>query len=166
MPFYEYRCEDCKRKVELYFKTYADYDAATKSCPHCQSTRLVRLISRVGIARSEESRFSSLEDDSALDDLADADPATLGRFMRKMSQETGEDMGEEFDEVVGRLERGEDPEAIESSMGLSDEGGEGGGDFDGMGGMGMGGMGMGGMGAMDSMGGLDDLGGMAGGDDD
>ncbi|MCC7209891.1 MAG: zinc ribbon domain-containing protein [Anaerolineae bacterium] len=156
MPLYEYRCDDCKRKVELYFKTYADFDAGAKACPHCQSTRLVRVISRVAFARSEESRFSSLEDDSALDDLADADPATLGRFMRRMSEETGEDLGEEFNEVVGRLERGEDPEAIEATMGLSDEGG--GDDFDGMGGMG----GMGGMDAMDS---LDSLGGVGGMDD-
>jgi len=51
-----------------------------------------------------------------------------------MAQESGEDMGPEFDEVVGRLEKGEDPEKIEQSMGDlfgSDEMG-------GPGGMGMG----------------------------
>jgi len=48
--------------------------------------------------------------------------------MRKMSQETGEDMGPEFDEMVDRLEGGEDPEEIERSMG--DLGGEGLDDFD------------------------------------
>lgn len=101
---------------------------------------------------------------SALDDLADADPATLGRFMRRMSQETGENLGDEFNEVVGRLERGEDPEAIEASMDLPAEGGDGGDDYGGMdGGMGaLGGMG-GGMGAM---GGMDDFGGLSGGDDE
>ena len=36
--------------------------------------------------------------------------------MRKMGDEMGEDLGPEFDEVVGRLESGEDPEAIEKSM--------------------------------------------------
>jgi hypothetical protein len=42
--------------------------------------------------------------------------------MRKMSDETGEDLGPEFDEMVGRLEAGESPEEIESSMGdLGDE---------------------------------------------
>jgi len=65
------------------------------------------------------SRFDST-DDSVLDDLADADPATLGRYMRRMSSEMGEDMGEEFNEVVERLEHGEDPESIESSMQLPD----------------------------------------------
>jgi Flp pilus assembly protein TadB len=36
--------------------------------------------------------------------------------MRKMGNEMGEDLGEEFDEVVDRLEAGEDPESIEQSM--------------------------------------------------
>jgi hypothetical protein len=47
-----------------------------------------------------------------------------------MSQETGEDMGPEFDEVVGRLEAGEDPEEIEKSMpDLGGDAGGGGDDF-------------------------------------
>jgi hypothetical protein len=46
-----------------------------------------------------------------------SDPRALGRFMRKMAAQTGEGMGEEFDEVVGRLEKGEDPDKIEQSMG-------------------------------------------------
>jgi hypothetical protein len=37
--------------------------------------------------------------------------------MRKMGEEMGEDMGPEFDEMVGRMEAGEDPEEIERSMG-------------------------------------------------
>ena len=36
--------------------------------------------------------------------------------MRQMSQEMGEDLGDEFNEVVGRLEKGESPESIEKSM--------------------------------------------------
>ena len=43
-------------------------------------------------------------------DLDENDPKSLARFMRKMADETGEEMGAEFDEVVGRLEAGEDPE--------------------------------------------------------
>ncbi len=121
MPSYDYRCEDCKRRVVLTFRTYAEYDAAEKTCPRCHGTNLTRLISRVAVAKSEESRLSSLEDDTALDDLADADPATLGHYMRHMSSEMGEDLGDEFNEVVSRLERGEDPESIEASMPLPDE---------------------------------------------
>jgi Flp pilus assembly protein TadB len=52
-------------------------------------------------------------------------------MMRQMSQETGEEMGPEFDEVIDRLEAGQSPEDIEEAMPeLSEEGGMGGGDFD------------------------------------
>ncbi len=132
MPSYDYRCNDCKRRVVLTYKTYAEYDQAVPTCPRCKGTNLTRLISRVAIAKSEESRFASLDDDTALDDLADADPATLGRYMRRMSQEMGEDLGDEFNEVVGRLERGENPEDIEASMpelGASEGGADAGDDF-------------------------------------
>ena len=124
MPSYDYRCNACRRRVTLTYKTYAEYDHATPVCSRCGSPNLTRVIGRVAIAKSESSRFADMDsDDSALDDLADADPATLGRYMRRMSAETGEDLGEEFNEVVERLEHGEDPESIESSMGLPDEGG-------------------------------------------
>jgi Flp pilus assembly protein TadB len=36
--------------------------------------------------------------------------------MRHMSSEMGEDLGDEFDEVVGRLEAGESPESIEETL--------------------------------------------------
>jgi putative FmdB family regulatory protein len=122
MPTYEYRCNACKRKITLNYKTYADYDAASPACSHCGSTELTRLISRVAIRRSVASRLLSggwdddSGDDSALDELENADPRTLGRVLREMSAEVGEDMGPEFDEVMGRLEHGENPEDIEASM--------------------------------------------------
>ncbi len=128
MPTYEYRCNACKRKVRLTTKTYAEYDSLVPTCNFCNSTDLTRLISRVGIQRSVVSRMmsGSMDDDSALDGLDDSDPRTLGRFLREMSAETGEDMGGEFDEVVTRLERGESPEDIEATMpdlGADDPGG-------------------------------------------
>jgi putative FmdB family regulatory protein len=115
MPFYDYRCGDCGRKVRL-FLTYAEYDTAEPACPHCQSKKLRRRIGRIAVGKSEDARLDAMADDSALAGLDEDDPRSLGRFMRKMSQEMGEDMGEEFDEVVGRLESGESPDSIEESM--------------------------------------------------
>ena len=61
------------------------------------------------------------------------DPRALGQMMRKMGNEMGEDLGPEFNEVVGRLESGQDPEEIEKALpelGEEDDGGGGGmGDF-------------------------------------
>ena len=118
MPVYEFRCNDCGRKVALRYATIAEYASATPACPRCHGTNLTRLISRVAIKRSSLSRLFSgdVSDDSALDDLENADPATLGRALREMGDEVGEDMGPEFDEVVTRLERGESPEDIEAAL--------------------------------------------------
>jgi hypothetical protein len=78
--------------------------------------------------RSEESRLDDLADPSSMPDFDENDPKSLGHWMRKMSEEVGEDLGPEFDEVVGRLEAGESPEDIEESM--PDLMGEDGGDFE------------------------------------
>ena len=70
----------------------------------------------MAVVRSEESRWDSLEDPAAFGDLDEDDPRSLGRWMRRMSTEMGEDLGDEFDEVVDRLEAGESPESIEESL--------------------------------------------------
>ncbi len=73
-------------------------------------------MSRVAVLRSEDSRMDDLADPSAFGDLDENDPRSIGRWMRRMSAETGEELGSEFEEVVGRLEAGENPESIEQSM--------------------------------------------------
>jgi putative FmdB family regulatory protein len=115
MPVYEFRCQDCRRLMRLTF-SFAEYGKAKPVCPHCQSTRVKRRIGRIALAKSEDARMDSLMDDSALSGLDEEDPRSIGRFMRKMSHEMGEDLGDEFDEVVDRLESGESPESIEESI--------------------------------------------------
>ncbi len=116
MPIYEYRCADCRRRVSIWWRTFSDAAQGQATCPRCGGVRLSRLISRVAVLRSEETRLDDLTDPSAFGDLDENDPRSLGRWMRRMSAEMGEDLGEEFDEVVGRLEAGESPESIEESM--------------------------------------------------
>ncbi len=121
MPVYEFRCNDCGRKVTLTYKTYADYDAAIPACTHCESADLTRLISRVRFKRASSvsnllSGAMGSDDPGAQDALDDADPRMLGRVLREMRDETDEDPGPEFDEIVTRLERGDDPDAIEASL--------------------------------------------------
>lgn len=59
-----------------------------------------KIISRVAIFRSEESRLESLADPSKLAGLDENDPKSVARWMKKMGKEMGEDMGEDFDQVV------------------------------------------------------------------
>lgn len=122
MPVYEFRCQDCRRLVRLRL-SFADYEAATAprsanapACPHCHSQNLKRRIGRVALGKSDDARMDAMMDDSALAALDEDDPQAIGKFMRQMSREMGEDMGDEFNEVVDRLESGESPDAIEESM--------------------------------------------------
>jgi putative FmdB family regulatory protein len=114
MPYYDYRCLNCKRRFSI-FMTYNEFGQRDVICSHCGSMDVQRKIGRIRVARSEDSRLEDLADPSALEGLED-DPRALGKMMRKMSSEMGEDMGPEFDEVIDRLEAGQDPEDIEKSM--------------------------------------------------
>ncbi len=114
MPNYEYRCLNCRRRFEV-FMTYAEYGTRTVTCPHCKSDKVQRKIGRIRVARSDESRLENMADPSSLAGLDD-DPRALGRMMREMSRETGEELGPEFDEVVGRLEAGQSPDQIEQDL--------------------------------------------------
>jgi putative FmdB family regulatory protein len=114
MPTYEYRCLNCNRRFSI-FMTYHEYGQKAVSCTHCLSERVQRRIGRVRVARSEESRLESLADPSNLEGLEE-DPQALGRMMRQMSGEMGEEMGPEFDEVIDRLEAGQSPEEIEQAL--------------------------------------------------
>jgi putative FmdB family regulatory protein len=120
MPTYQYRCKDCKRRFEV-FMSYSEYGTRPVQCTHCASNNVERRIGRIRVARSEESRLENLADPSKLEGLED-DPRALGRMMREMSGEMGEDMGPEFDEVIDRLESGQSPDEIEKA--LPDLGGE------------------------------------------
>jgi hypothetical protein len=88
----------------------------------------------VRVAKSEESRMESLSGDfsdpSALAGLED-DPQAMGRMMRKMGNEMGEEVPPEFNEVVDRLEKGQRPEEIEKDLPDLGEGGMGGYDMGG-----------------------------------
>jgi putative FmdB family regulatory protein len=124
MPIYQYRCLNCKRRFEA-FMTYSQYGAQAMHCAHCGSKSVQRRIGRVRFARSEDSRLEDLADPSGLEGLED-DPKALGRMMRKMKSEMGSEvdgeLGPEFDEVVDRLEKGQNPEEIEQA--IPDLGGE------------------------------------------
>ncbi|MEM7332086.1 MAG: FmdB family zinc ribbon protein [Chloroflexota bacterium] len=115
MPNYNYQCLDCQKSVRLFF-SYADYGKLPAICPHCQSDKLKRQIGRIRIGRSEESRIDAFVDENALSKLDGDDPQALGQFMKKMSRDLGEDIGDDFNEVVDRLEKGETPEKIEKVM--------------------------------------------------
>lgn len=114
MPLYEYRCLECKRRFDV-FMTYTEYGTKIVNCKHCDSQQVTRKIGRIRITKSEDNRLDDFSDSSSLEGLED-DPVALGKMMRKMSGEMGEEMPPEFDEVVNRLEKGQSPEEIERDL--------------------------------------------------
>ena len=112
MPIYEYRCEDCGRISEfLMIKTDEIF---VPQCKRCKSKRMSRVLSKVRVIRSEESRMESLADPLKWGDLDERDPKSMAKWMKKMGKELGEDM-EGMDEEVDQ--------AIEEEMTSKSEGG-------------------------------------------
>jgi len=119
--------------VNVFFRTMSAASNTQAHCPQCASVRLHRLVSRVAVMKSEESRLENMADPSMMSGLENEDPRALASFMRQMSNEMGEPIDPEMNEMIGRLEAGESPEAIEQSMpGLADGAAMGGG-MDGLG---------------------------------
>ncbi len=115
MPTYDFVCNNCKQRFDI-FMTFAEYGKKPVICAHCGSRDVRRRLTKVRIAKSEESRMDSMADEfSGLEGLEN-DPKAMGKMMRRMGKEMGEDVPPEFDEVVDRLESGQSPEDIESSM--------------------------------------------------
>lgn len=59
-----------------------------------------RILSKVRVIHSEESRVESLADPSRWGGLDEKDPKSMARWMKRMGKEMGEDMGEDVDQMV------------------------------------------------------------------
>lgn len=121
MPTYDFICNTCNQRFDM-FMTFAEYGKKPVTCPHCNSKDARRRMTKVRIAKSNDSRADSIADDFSGFEGMENDPQAMGRMMRKMGKEVGEDLPPEFDEVVGRLESGQSPEEIEKAV--PDLGGE------------------------------------------
>lgn len=115
MPTYDYVCLSCRQRFDI-FLTYSEYGVKQVRCTNCGSAKVKRRPPRVRLLRSEESHMEGMADEFAGLEGAEDDPQALGRMMRKMGREMGEDLPPEFDDVVGRLEAGQSPDEIESAL--------------------------------------------------
>ena len=107
MPIYEYRCDDCGKISEfILIKSEGNF---IPQCKRCKSKKMSRVLSRVRVVRSEESRMESLADPSKWGGLDEKDPKSMARWMKQMGKEMGEDMGEDVDQMVDEAMEGERP---------------------------------------------------------
>ena len=118
MPIYEYRCSACKRRTSVFVRSVsAPVQAA---CEHCGSARLSHVMSKFAVHGGR----ISLDDPSSVDGLDESDPKSVARWARRMGDEAGEDLGPEFEDMVSRIERGEDPDSVMSGGDDDDFGGD------------------------------------------
>jgi putative FmdB family regulatory protein len=148
MPVYEFLCPSCNKIYSFHsFKVNPD---KTPSCPKCSADDLRRVPSRFGINASRKTdQESGGEDGSDLDDprmeremmrlaaelegMDENDPRQMAAAVRRMTEIAGEPVTPAMEEMIKRLEAGEDPEKVEEELGdaLEDEMGDDAGGFGG-----------------------------------
>jgi len=133
MPIYEFYSPDTHR-IYSFFARSLSHGRKKPRCPDDPKARMERLVSRFAVTgrakektdapgemdapdpRMErvmaemEREMSSLSDDNP-------DPRQVGRLMRKMTEATGQKMPEQMQQMIARLEKGEDPEKLEAEFG-------------------------------------------------
>jgi putative FmdB family regulatory protein len=142
MPIYEYRCAGCKRRVSIFFQSFAAAEQRVAGgevdCPNCGSKELSRMISRVNMVRGgsafDSDSFGDFEDGDdgggMFDGMDGEDPRSIARWARQMKEQLGEDadLGPEFDRALARIESGEDPDKVMDDLDPEAMDGLGGGD--------------------------------------
>jgi putative FmdB family regulatory protein len=130
MPIYEFYCRDCHR-IYRFLSRRVD-TTRRPACPRCGRAKLSRRPSTFAVSRG-------LEKPDALDPMANVDEAALERamaelgaeaenldendprqaaqLMRRMFQATGMPVGDAMQEMLSRMEAGEDPDALEEEYG-------------------------------------------------
>ncbi len=85
VPDYDFRCEDCERRLLLHWRSVADYATATPRCPHCGSDALTRLIGRVGVSGGERD-YASMSSADMLSVLEGEDPGEVQAMQRQVHE--------------------------------------------------------------------------------
>lgn len=144
MPIYEFYSPDTNKVYSFFSRSLIDHETVPR-CPDDPKLPLRRMVSAfsvTGQAREEadedgadlddprmEAAMAEMEREVSSMDEDNPDPRKMGQLMRRMSELTGEKLPEVMEEMVGRLEAGEDPDKLEEEYGdlpdLEDFGAEG-----------------------------------------
>lgn len=104
MPIYEYICSNCSRKFRKLVGVVAQ--TAALQCPRCQSVDVQRQLSRFSRVRNEDDAMDALADE--MESMGDTeDPRALRRIMKEVSGAMGEDLGDDFEQMMEEEASGE-----------------------------------------------------------
>jgi hypothetical protein len=133
MPIYEFYCPD-NHKIYSFFARSLAYVGKIPRCPDNPKLRMERMISRFAVTgRAKEKLETPLgpdADDPRMEaamaemerefggmDSENPDPRQMARMMRKMTSMMGEKVPGAMEEMLRRMETGEDPEKLEEEYG-------------------------------------------------
>lgn len=130
MPIYEFYCVDCHTLFNFFSSVI---DTRTRpACPRCQRPELERRPARFATLKHhgneepdpfgdvDESRLAGVMDSmmGELEALGDSeDPRQMARLFRRFGEASGLDFGPRMEEMMSRLEAGEDPDRLEEEIG-------------------------------------------------
>ncbi len=114
MPSYDFRCKQCGEEFTIFYKTYADYDEAQRTCPHCQSTALARVIRRVSV-QSPSRDYSRMGAGEMLSVFESGDSKQVGKMFEQIGG-TNPALAQPYHEVTKRLLGGENLDTVERSL--------------------------------------------------
>ncbi len=130
MPIYEFYCSDC-HMIFNFFSRRINVDKRP-SCPKCGRPELEKRMSIFAISKKrnspeDDNPFGNIDESkleqammslaSEAENIDENDPRQAAKFMRKLFDSAGLEIGGTIEEAISRMEAGEDPEKIEEEMG-------------------------------------------------
>ena len=129
MPIYEFYCDACHTLFNFFSKNINTNKIPY--CPKCKKNKLARQMSSfafTGKAREADNGEDLPIDENKMeqamqlmakeaDNINEDNPKQAADLMRKLTNMTGMKLGSGMEEALSRLEKGENPEKIESEMG-------------------------------------------------
>jgi putative FmdB family regulatory protein len=130
MPIYEFYCADCHTLFN-FFSSVIDTQAQP-ACPRCKRPNLERRPARFATLKhqgdQEPDPFGGLDEsrlagvmESMMGELEgleeNEDPRQMANLFRRFGETAGLEFGPRMEEMMGRLEAGEDPDKLEDEMG-------------------------------------------------
>ena len=131
MPIYEFFCPD-NRRIYSFFARSLRFADKVPRCPDHPKWKLEKMLSSFAITGNrEEPKADTGGDDAQMDaamdvmerefgSIADSDnpdPRAVAKMMRRMGELTGGKMPAQMEEMIARMEKGEDPDKLEEDYG-------------------------------------------------
>lgn len=110
MPVYEYRCNDCQRRLSVFVRGFSETPEPV--CDACGSNKVRRLFSTFARIKTDKDVYDEILNDNQLTERMMAnDPSAMLEWSRKMEGAEAE-KNPEYEEVIQRMERGEDIQSV------------------------------------------------------